>query len=696
MSSSSIESVLTENRSFPPPTEFAGRAHVKSAAEYEALYARAASNPEGFWAEVAGELTWAERWKQVLEWKLPDAKWFVGGKLNLSVNCLDRHVATWRKNKAAILFEGEPGDTRVLTYGQLHREVCKAANALTALGIRRGDFVAIYLPMIPEAAIAMLACARIGAPHTVVFGGFSAEALRDRVVDAKAKLVITADGGWRRGQIVPLKDNVDRAVEGTAVEKVMVVRRCSSPVAWHARDVWWHDAVDPAPVRHTAPHGTRRPEMSRRGSSTVKDAATSGSSKVMPSAVSIASSIGDHRRCRGKDSRLRPCGRRQRWQVLELADLGERLEARVEGDLVGLEPSEGVAAEEPVEVELRLIAPRENIAHRQPFLERHHVRGQGEVNEILPTLLGVLIGPRGRRDPEVFRVDAGGPGDLEDGVLPLVGQLDLLGVELELLALPSRADVGPRMPSPGFLPPAQHLLDGHGVLLHPQSLPGREVAEGNGRVRIAGRGPVELETGPNCAGGVNQQRRVRGVEPDELVVGDGVAVDVHPGGAVDGEAGGHAHPRGVDVLRVGRVVVPAEVGDPPPGQALEQQVLERPGERDDIGHVGVDLVEEVRRWIDPVFLVPNVNRQAGQGARDEVPGAENGGDLQRLTPADAGGDGAAHRHSLHHLRGNVHRELSVGAVAPEDAHPTPPTMTSGSGANVDASCTAITRATRAW
>jgi len=252
MSSSSIESVLTENRSFPPPTEFAGRAHVKSAAEYEALYARAANDPEGFWAEVAGQLAWAEPWRQVLDWKLPDAKWFIGGKLNLSVNCLDRHVATWRKNKAAILFEGEPGDTRVLTYGQLHREVCKAANALAALGIKQGDFVAIYMPMIPEAAIAMLACARIGAPHTVVFGGFSAEALRDRITDAKAKLVITSDGGWRRGQIVPLKDNVDRAVEGTSVEKVLVVRRCTNPVTWQGRDVWWHEALDAASPRHTA------------------------------------------------------------------------------------------------------------------------------------------------------------------------------------------------------------------------------------------------------------------------------------------------------------------------------------------------------------------------------------------------------------------------------------------------------------
>ena len=252
MSSSSIESVLTEKRSFPPPAEFAKLAHVKSAADYEAMYARAADDPEGFWADRARELTWAEPWHQVLDWKLPDAKWFLGGKLNVSVNCLDRHVASSRKNKAALIFEGEPGDSRVMTYGQLHSEVCKAANALTALGVGKGDFVAIYLPMIPEAAIAMLACTRIGAPHTVVFGGFSAEALRDRVADAKAKVVITSDGGWRRGQIVPLKDNVDRAVEGTGVEKVLVVRRCANPVAWHARDVWWHDAVDAASPRHTA------------------------------------------------------------------------------------------------------------------------------------------------------------------------------------------------------------------------------------------------------------------------------------------------------------------------------------------------------------------------------------------------------------------------------------------------------------
>ena len=254
MSSTSIESVLSETRTFPPPQGFANQARVKSLAEYEALYARAASDPEGFWAEVAGELAWAQPWKKVLDWKLPDAKWFVGGKLNASVSCLDRHVASWRKNKAAIIFEGEPGDTRVLTYGQLHREVCKAANALTELGIRAGDFVAIYLPMIPEAAIAMLACARIGAPHTVVFGGFSAEALRDRIADSQAKLVITADGGWRRGQVVPLKDNVDKAVAGaTSVQKVLVVNRCETTFGWNdKRDVWWHETVDKASPKHEA------------------------------------------------------------------------------------------------------------------------------------------------------------------------------------------------------------------------------------------------------------------------------------------------------------------------------------------------------------------------------------------------------------------------------------------------------------
>jgi len=256
---SSITSVLTENRSFPPPAAFAQDAHVKSMVEYEALYERAAREPESFWAEVASELAWERRWTRVLDGGFPDPKrggdaprWFVGGTLNATVSCLDRHARGPRRNKAAILFEGEPGDTRVLTYGQLHREVCKAANALVSLGVRAGDFVAIYMPMVPEAAIAMLACARIGAPHTVVFGGFSAEALADRIKDCRAKVVITADGGWRRGQIVPLKDNVDKAVAGTTVEHVVVLRRCGNPVQWHPRDVWWHASVDASPARHEA------------------------------------------------------------------------------------------------------------------------------------------------------------------------------------------------------------------------------------------------------------------------------------------------------------------------------------------------------------------------------------------------------------------------------------------------------------
>ncbi len=217
------------------------------------MYRRAAGDPEGVGAEMASELAWGKRWVRVLDWKLPDAKWFVGGRLNATASCIERHAAGARKNKAALLWEGEPGDTRVITYGQLHREVCKTANALAGLGVRAGDFVAIYLPMIPEAVIAMLACARIGAPHTVVFGGFSAEALADRIGDCKAKVVITADGGWRRGQIVPLKENVDRALENaSSVEKVLVVKRCANQVAWNPRDVWWHQAVDAASPKHTA------------------------------------------------------------------------------------------------------------------------------------------------------------------------------------------------------------------------------------------------------------------------------------------------------------------------------------------------------------------------------------------------------------------------------------------------------------
>ena len=250
MSSMSIDSVLTENRSFPPSAEFTAGAHVSGMAAYDELYARAEQDPEGFWADVASELAWAKKWSKVLDWTIPDAKWFVGGELNATVSCIDRHAKGPNKNKAAICFEGEPGDTRVITYGQLHREVCRAANALTSLGVGAGDFVAIYMPMVPEAAIAMLACARIGAPHTVVFGGFSAEALRDRIEDCGAKAVVTADGGWRRGTVIPLKDNVDKAVEGTTVERVVVLRRCKNDISWHDRDVWWHDAIGDASALH--------------------------------------------------------------------------------------------------------------------------------------------------------------------------------------------------------------------------------------------------------------------------------------------------------------------------------------------------------------------------------------------------------------------------------------------------------------
>ena len=255
LDTSSITSILDERRVFPPDHEFAVKARVGSLASYEQLAQAAADDPERFWAEIARELHWDRPWEQVLDWKHPDARWFVGGKLNVAVNCLDRHVQGGRKNKAALLWEGEPGDTRVLTYAQLHREVCKTANALTDLGIHAGDFVAIYMPMIPEAVIAMLACARIGAPHTVVFGGFSAEALADRIRDSGARMVITADGGWRRGAIVPLKAQVDKALthQDVDVDHVLVVRRTGGEFMWKpGRDHWWHEVVDRASPRHEA------------------------------------------------------------------------------------------------------------------------------------------------------------------------------------------------------------------------------------------------------------------------------------------------------------------------------------------------------------------------------------------------------------------------------------------------------------
>jgi acetyl-CoA synthetase len=246
---SPIESVLKETRKFPPAAEFAANAHIKSAAEYEQIWQRAKDDPDGFWAEQAArKLHWFRRWHKVLEWQPPHAKWFVGGTTNASYNCLDRHVEGPRKNKAAIIWEGEPGDTRVLTFHQLHRETCKFANGLKSLGVKKGDRVTIYMPMIPEAAIAMLACARIGATHSVVFGGFSAEAVADRNNDAKSKLVITADGGWRRGKVVPLKANVDAALaKSPTVEKCVVVNRCNQAVDMKpGRDVWWHELMNDA------------------------------------------------------------------------------------------------------------------------------------------------------------------------------------------------------------------------------------------------------------------------------------------------------------------------------------------------------------------------------------------------------------------------------------------------------------------
>jgi acetyl-CoA synthetase len=245
-----ILSILKEGRVFEPSAAFKSGAHIKSLEEYEALYARSVEDPEGFWGEQAECLQWARRWDRVLEWKAPFAKWFVGGKLNISENCLDRHLSSWRRNKAAIVWEGEPGETRTLTYLQLHREVCRFANVMKQLGVAKGDRVGIYMPMIPEAAVAMLACARIGATHSVVFAGFSAEALHERMNDAQAKLIVTADGAYRRGSVVRLKGAVDKAVEGTpSVKNIVVVKRTGEEIPMHlGRDHWWHELIEAASV----------------------------------------------------------------------------------------------------------------------------------------------------------------------------------------------------------------------------------------------------------------------------------------------------------------------------------------------------------------------------------------------------------------------------------------------------------------
>src|SRR6266404_895650 len=266
----SFDSILNEDRIFPCPKEFSKSAHIKSLAQYQKLYKESIRAPEKFWAKQAkAELVWFKPWKKVLQWKTPFAKWFVGGRLNVSFNCLDRHLDTPTANKAALIWEGEPAeaggrgqesgvrsqesDVRVLTYRQLHREVCRFANVLKRQGIKQGDRVIIYLPMVPEAAIAMLACTRIGAVHSVVFGGFSAQSVADRIHDSQAKMVITADGGFRRGAVVALKKNVDEALTlndaagqllARTIERVIVVRRARNEIQMHAgRDVWWHDEM---------------------------------------------------------------------------------------------------------------------------------------------------------------------------------------------------------------------------------------------------------------------------------------------------------------------------------------------------------------------------------------------------------------------------------------------------------------------
>src|SRR5580658_10017753 len=241
-----IDSTLRENRVFPPPAEFSAKAHIKSLEEYEVLYKRSIEDPETFWADAARELDWFRPWDKVLEWNLPWAKWFVGGKLNLSTNCVDRHALGERRNKTAILWEGEPGEIRRLTYAELHAEVQKFANALKSLGIQKGDRVAVYMGMTPELAIALLACARIGAIHTVIFGGFAANAIADRVADSGCIAILTQDTSYRRGNEIKLKQTVDEAMPACpTVKHVVVYRRTGSPVNMAAgRDHWWHDLVD--------------------------------------------------------------------------------------------------------------------------------------------------------------------------------------------------------------------------------------------------------------------------------------------------------------------------------------------------------------------------------------------------------------------------------------------------------------------
>ncbi len=261
-SSGAIESSMREDRVFAPPGEFARHAHIKSREEYDRLYRESIDQPDQFWGRMAESLHWFKKWDRVLEWTAPNAKWFVGGKLNASYACLDAQIEKGLGDKAAILWEGEPesgrpgsgGSVHRITYRQLRDDVCRLANALKKLGVKKGDRVTIYMPMVPEAAVAMLACARLGAPHSVIFGGFSSQAIADRVEDAKSDIIITADGGFRRGAVVPLKNNVDEALKKTdRVKKVVVLQRVGAPVdpnlpraqiSWvEGRDVWWHEIV---------------------------------------------------------------------------------------------------------------------------------------------------------------------------------------------------------------------------------------------------------------------------------------------------------------------------------------------------------------------------------------------------------------------------------------------------------------------
>jgi len=248
MSGESFENLSYEDRTFPPSETFIKNANAKSN-----IYDEANKDRLAFWEKQASRLHWDKKWSQVVDWQLPFAKWFIGGKLNATYNCLDVHVLAGRGDRVAFHFEGEPGDTRTITYSQLLSEVCKTTNALIELGIKQGDRVAIYMPMIPEAAISMLACARLGAMHSVIFGGFSADSLLSRIQDADATLVITADGGYRKGAAFALKPAVDEALKGaTNVKNVLVVKRTGQETAWGSKDIWWHDLVDKQSDKHTA------------------------------------------------------------------------------------------------------------------------------------------------------------------------------------------------------------------------------------------------------------------------------------------------------------------------------------------------------------------------------------------------------------------------------------------------------------